>query len=159
MQQLTATIHPKRRRRALGLVLLALLAVPCLHGGGAEAARIRSLDQVMHMRIEKVKGQHVTARGSSTGTVSGTGSFHLVLSNGSHATATFSGHNPHGTISGTGEADYRVVGAISYYNGRITSLHGTGRYAHAASLGIALSGTVNRRTHEVEMHLRGKWHV
>lgn len=150
------TVHPRAMCALLGLVaVLAALWLPV----DSEAARTRSLDEVMHMTIKKVKGKRVTARGRAVGTVAGKGSFHLVLSSGSHATATFFGRNSKGTISGTGVAEYSVAGAISYYSGRITSLRGTGRYAHAASRGITFSGTVNRRTYEVKMHLRGRWHV
>ncbi|HEU4393527.1 MAG TPA: hypothetical protein VFR04_07825 [Solirubrobacterales bacterium] len=120
---------------------------------------MRDLDEILHLRIKKVKGKRVFAKGRATGTVAGTGSFKLLLSNGSSASATFFGHNSHGTISGTGVATYRVAGAISYYSGKITSLQGTGRYAHAGSRGIRFSGTVNRRTYQVKMHLQGKWHV
>lgn len=149
-------------RRTIGCALLGFVLLGALWiaaGVARTEAAVRGLDETMHMRIKKVEGKRVMARGRATGTVEGKGSFRLVLSDGSHATATFSGHNSQGTISGTGVADYRVAGAISYYSGRITSLSGTGRYARAASRGIAFSGTVNRRTYEVKMRLRGKWHV
>lgn len=127
--------------------------------GGAQASTVKSLDEVMNMRIKRVKGKRVSAKGNAVGSVAGKGSFKLILSNGSSASATFYGHNSHGTISGTGVADYRVAGAISYYSGKITSLEGTGRYAHASARGIEFSGTVNRRTYKVKMHLRGHWNV
>jgi hypothetical protein len=152
-------IHPKPARRLFGCALLGLAAVLGLHSGWADAAGTRSLDEVMHMHIEEVNGKRVSARGAASGTIAGNCSFDLVLSDGSHAAATFYGHNSHGTISGTGVAAYRVAGAISYYSGKVTGLRGTGRYAHAASRGIEFSGSVNRRTYEVKMHLRGKWHV
>jgi hypothetical protein len=175
--QVNGSIHRKPARAALGLGLLGLLAalaalcpaidssrasdglVSARAAAWAEASKVKSLDEVMHMRIKKVKGKRVSARGRAVGTVAGKGSFNLVLSNGSRATATFYGHNSHGTISGTGVASYRVDGAVSYYNGTVTSLSGTGRYARAASRGIRFSGTVNRRTYKVKMRLRGKWHV
>jgi hypothetical protein len=125
----------------------------------AQASGVKSLDELMNMRIKKVKGKRVAARGSATGTVEGKVDFNLVITNGSHATASFHGENAHGTISGTGVASYRVDGAVSYYTGTVTSLTGTGRYAHADERGISFSGTVNRRSYAVIMHLRGKWHV
>ena len=90
----------------------------------AEASAVKNLDETMYMRITKVKGKRVSAKGKAVGSVAGKGSFKLVLSNGSRATATFYGHNSYGTISGTGVAGYRVDGAISYYSGRITGLEG-----------------------------------
>lgn len=170
--QANGTIFPKALRALLGLA--ATLAVLWLAtgysrageeslGGGtsgrAEASKVKNLDETMNMQITKVKGKRVSAKGRAVGSVAGKGSFKLVLSNGSRATATFYGHNSHGTISGTGVASYRVDGAISYYSGRITSLEGTGRYARASSRGIAFSGSVNRRTYRVKMHLRGQWNV
>ncbi len=155
---------PPPRRRSLpastllGWALLALVALGVLWPArDSGASTVRSLDETMHLRIEKVKGKRLTAGGRTVGTVAGRGSFTIILSNGSHAVATFHGRNAHGSISGTAVANYRVAGAISYYSGRVTSLHGTGKYAHVASLGIGLSGTVNRRTYKVTMHLRGKW--
>jgi hypothetical protein len=125
----------------------------------AEASAVRTLDELMRMRIKKVQGKRVSAKGHSVGTVAGKVSFNLVLSNGSHATASFSGRSAHGTISGTGIASYRVAGAISYYSGTVTDLSGTGRYAHAATRGIKFSGSVNRKSYKVTMHLLGRWRV
>jgi hypothetical protein len=167
--QVNGMISHKAIRTLLGsLAALAALwwAVPAPAGGreaasagSAEASTVKSLDEFMHMRIKKVKGKRVSAKGVAVGTVVGKGSFKLVLSNGSRASATFYGRNAHGTISGTGLAGYRVSGAISYYSGKITSLRGTGRYAHASPRGITFSGTVNRRSYKVKMHLRGRWNV
>jgi hypothetical protein len=107
---------------------------PAVNSVPAEASAVKSLDEVMHMRIRKVKGKRVSAKGRSVGTVAGKVSFNLVLSNGSHATAGFFGRSSQGTISGTGVASYRVAGPVSYYNGTVTGLSGTGRYAHLERL-------------------------
>jgi polyisoprenoid-binding protein YceI len=111
------------------------------------------------MRITKKDGSHVSAKGSASGSVDGKVSFKIHTVNGSKATATFYGHNAHGTISGTGVAKYHVSGAVSYYTGKIKTLTGTGKYAQASSQGISLSGTVNRRTYDVKMTLTGRWHA
>jgi hypothetical protein len=173
--QLNGTIPLKAIRALLGLAAaLALLWLASgssragddsLGGlgktnvGQAGASAVKYLDETLNMQITKVKGKRVTAKGTAVGSVAGKGSFKLILSNGSRATATFHGHNSHGTISGAGVASYRVDGAISYYSGKITSLQGTGRYAGASSRGIGFSGSVNRRTYEVKMRLRGQWNV
>lgn len=172
--QLNGMISQQAIRALPGMLVAVValwLAVPASRAGEgsadsrggasarAEASTVKNLDEFMHMRIKKVKGKRVSARGVAIGTVAGKGSFKLVLTNGSRASATFYGHNSHGTISGTGVAHYRVSGAISYYGGKITSLQGTGRYAHASPRGITFSGTVNRRSYKVKMHLRGRWNV
>lgn len=110
------------------------------------------------MRITKKSGQRVAAKGNASGTIDGKVSLKLHMVTGSKATATFYGQSSRGSISGSGVAKYHVSGAVSYYTGKITNLDGTGKYAHASSRGISLSGTVNRRTYDVKMSLSGRWH-
>ena len=111
------------------------------------------------MEIKKKDGSNLSAKGSASGSVDGKVSFKIHTVSGSKATASFYGHNFHGTISGTGVAKYNVSGAVTYYTGKIKTLTGTGKYAHASSDGISLSGTVNRRTYDVKMTLTGRWHA
>ena len=125
----------------------------------AGTAGVETINELMRMRITSVKGKKVSARGSSSGTINGSVSFYLILSSASRASAEFFGSNSNGTVSGKGTASYRVAGSISYFNGTVTSVSGSRRYRHSYSLGIEFSGTVNRRTYEVTMRLRGKWHV
>ncbi len=172
--------HPKRMQVLFGCALLAfatalgglLLETGSSHASGgsrdalatmkparAGTAKVETINELMRMRITSVKGKRVSARGSSSGTIAGSVSFNLVLSSASRASAEFVGGNSSGTIYGKGTASYRVAGPISYFNGTVTSVSGNRRYAHSYSLGIAFSGTVNRKTYEVTMRLRGKWHV
>lgn len=123
------------------------------------AAKAERLNELMRLRITNVKGKKVSARGSASGTISGSVSFKLILSSASHARAEFSGSNSSGRIDGGGAASYRVAGAVSYFSGTVTSMRGGGRYAHAYSLGVQFSGTVNRKTYEVTLRLNGRWHV
>jgi len=127
--------------------------------GGTAKASAQNFEESLRMRITKKDGKHVAAKGSASGTIDGKISLKLHMVNGSKATATFHGHNSHGAITGTGVAKYHVSGAVSYYTGKITSLEGDGKYAHAASRGISFSGTVNRRTYRVKMSLAGRWHA
>ena len=159
--QVRGSVQPRWSRLLLGCVLAAAALTVFAPGAGslARAAGTRNLDELMSMKLTDVDGKRVSALGNSSGTVAGKVSFKLVLSNGSHAAATFHGRNAHGTITGTGVARYRVSGAVSYYTGTVTSLTGTGAYAKAAERGISFSGSVNRRTYRVTMHLLGKWHV
>lgn len=178
--QINGTFNPKSMRvlrvwaplavaAALGVFWLAVASARAGDGSpgrlsaanspSAEASAVRSLDELMRMRIKKVQGKRVSAKGRSVGTVVGKVSFNLVIANGSHATARFSGRNAHGTISGSGIASYRVAGAISYYSGKVTDLSGSGRYAHAATRGIKFTGSVNRKSYKVTMHLLGRWRV
>jgi hypothetical protein len=142
----------------LAVTATVVIAYACvaLADPGATASS-QSFEESLSMEITKKDGSHVAAKGSGSGTIDGTVSLKLHMTSGSKATATFYGHNSHGTLSGTGVAKYSVNGAISSYDGKITTLTGTGRYAGARSRGISISGTVNRRSYKVKMTLSGRW--
>src|SRR5665811_53277 len=124
--------------------------------GGTASASAQNFEQSLRMRITKTKGKRMVAKGSTVGTVEGKVSLRLRTINGSKVRAIFFGRNSHGTVRGIGAARYRISGAISSYTGEIKTLEGTGRYSHARSRGISLSGIANRRTFKVKMALRGK---
>lgn len=132
---------------------------PSANTGAPAEASSQNFEESLNMRITKKHGNRLKAKGRATGTVDTKGSLKLHLITGSKARATFFGQNSDGTLSGTIAARYRVSGAISRYTGKITSLTGTGRYAHAKSLGISFTGTVNRRSHKVTGTLAGRWHA
>lgn len=134
-------------------------AAPRAPDHGMAQASAQNFEESLRMRITKKDGSHISAKGTAGGSVDGKVSFKIHTVNGSKATATFYGHNSQGTISGTGVATYHVSGAVSHYAGKINTLTGTGKYSHASSRGISLSGTVNRRSYSVEMSLAGKWHA
>jgi hypothetical protein len=138
-----------------------LSAVAALRGHDSEeaTASAQSFEESLRMRMTKKDGTHIFARGRASGSIDGKVSFRIHTVNGSKATATLYGSNSRGTISGTGVARYRVNGAVTHYSGKIKTLSGTGQYSYARSLGITLSGTVNRRTFDVRMSLAGRWHA
>lgn len=147
---------------AFGLIIaghMSASAAPRASGNGIATASAQRFEEYLRMRITKTDGSHVNAKGSASGSVDGKVSFKIHTVNGSKATATFYGHNSHGTISGTGVAKYHVNGAVSRYTGKIKTLTGTGKYSHASSYGITLSGTVNRQSYSVKMTLTGRWHA
>ncbi len=129
------------------------------HREAARVAGVENLNELMRLRITNVKSKKVTAVGVASGSISGSVSVYLLLSSASHAQAEFDGRNSHGTLRGFGTASYHVAGSMSYFSGTAQSVTGSGRYAHAQSLGIQFNGTMNRRTYEVTMRLYGKWHV
>lgn len=138
---------------------MSAFAAPPASGTGIATISAQNFEESLRMRITKSDGSHVNAKGSASGSVVGKVSFKIHTVNGSKATATFYGHNNHGTISGTGVATYHVSGAVSHYTGKIKAITGTGKYSHASSHGISLSGTVNRQTYSVRMTLAGRWHA
>jgi hypothetical protein len=175
-----STTHPTYMRTLLGCALLAFsaaLGALALQAGSSQArgglreapatatptlartAGAETLNELLSMRITSAKGKKVSARGSSSGSVVGPVSFNLVLSSASRASVEFYGTTSGGTLGGTGTASYRVAGPISYFTGTVTGTHGSGKYAHVYSQGITFSGTVNRKTYEVTVRMRGKWHA
>ncbi|MGN6664379.1 MAG: hypothetical protein ACTHK6_09295 [Solirubrobacterales bacterium] len=162
----SAVCNLRRPLAVGGIALIAILAPACAAAESPSAHTLprarasgQNFEESLGMRIKKKHGNRLTAKGGASGTVDAKATLKLHLITGSKARATFFGRNSHGTLSGTIAARYRVSGAISRYTGRITSLTGTGRYAHAKSLGISFSGTVNRRSHKVTGSLTGRWHA
>jgi hypothetical protein len=143
---------------------VVLFDVESSHAGGAanvrgaKAAKTETLNESFHLHLTKVKGDKIEAQGKGTGTITGNVTFNLTLVTASRATAEFGGTNSSGTMSGSGTGNYHVAGAISYFTGNVTSVHGKGRYSGVANLGIKLSGSVNRKTYEMSMTMQGKWH-
>jgi hypothetical protein len=142
---------------------VVLFDVESSHAGGAnvrgaKAAKTETLNESFHLHLTKVKGEKIEAQGKGTGTITGNVTFNLTLVTASRATAEFSGTNSSGTMTGGGTGNYHVAGAISYFTGNVTNVHGKGRYSGVTNLGIKLSGSVNRKTYEMSMTMQGKWH-
>lgn len=164
------TFHVRHRHRVLVALTLAAAAIPVflssvtpsgatavLSQRAKQASSVHSLNERMSLKITSIKGNTIYARGPVSGSIPGNGSFNLTLKNASRASSVFSGGNSHGGVAGTGNGRYRVSGAVSYFSGSVNSFRGSGRYAHARSLGVSVSGTVNRQTFIVTMTLHGRW--
>lgn len=159
-----------------GLLLCAVVTACALAGGGTSSAngpvqgkrpgrgshagrmsRVEALDEHSYLHLTYVKGNRIAGHGQASGTVPGSGSAELKLVGADRAVGEFSGGNPGGSVSGRISASYRVAGAVSYFSGRVTSLHGTGRYAGARSLNIEFSGTLDRPKLTLTMSAVGGW--
>jgi hypothetical protein len=124
----------------------------------AHAARVESVDQTLALRVTKIQNTTIEAEGrSSNEPIIGTLKFDLTLVNASRGKANFVAGNSGGTIRGVGVSNYHASGSLAYFKGSITSLSGTGKYAHYRSLGFSFSGTLNRRVFRVSVTLVGKW--
>jgi hypothetical protein len=138
-----------------------------LHTARAAAApKAVQVNQTMVMSVASIQGNTITAHGQEvTGQINGIISFSLTLQNGSRTFSRFSiDNNGHigsnhrkGTIEGDSTGNYHVSGAQSHFTGRIVSIHGTEELAHAQNLGIAVSGTLNRRTYKLTITMKGKY--
>lgn len=126
-------------------------------GNEAEIAGVESLNESTYLNLTTVSGKKIAGRGRAVGTVAGVGSANLALVSGTTAVGEFSGGGSGGSVSGRFVASYRVSGAVSYFTGSVTSLHGTGRYAGARDLGIKFTGSMNRVRLTMSLNATGKW--
>jgi hypothetical protein len=160
------TVHARGRLGASALLSASVallgfaLASSALAGGTTSRAKVagaQTINEYTYLRLTYVKGNRIAGRGSASGTVIGTGSANLTLVTASRAVGEFTGGNPGGSVRGKIVASYRVAGVSTYFNGTVTSVSGTGRYAKARSLGIKISGTMNRAKLTLTMTAAGRW--
>jgi hypothetical protein len=121
----------------------------------AQAARRVKLVEVGHLELSKEEGSAITEHGKATGTYK------------AQVTAAFTIHPKSvtvfvrlspggGSITGTANANYKVVNGIGYFGGTFRLGRGTGKYRHASEVAgkpLSFSGTINRESLEVEVKL------
>jgi hypothetical protein len=126
-------------------------------GAGARIADVEAVKLKLSLEITSIKGNIIFAQGRVSGPkFNGSAYLHLNLINASRAQASFNAYNSHGSLSGTGSAPYRVSGTVSYFTGGNPSIRGTGKYAKTKSLGMKMSGSMNRRTLQIAVNLQGR---
>ena len=157
---------------AVGVASIDLATSPAASGTALPVARaatsqVEQVNQKVLMSVASIQGNTITAHGQEvTGQLNGVVSFVLKLLNGSRVSTSFTvynnGHmgNQHhhkGTVQGATNGHYNVSGAVSSFSGQIVGMRGTEDFAHAKALGISLSGTLNRRTYQVTLIMKGKF--
>lgn len=145
---------------ACGLALGAFslnVASSSASGPAAKASKVKILNETLNLEISQIKGNVIYASGKSTGQFIANVTLHLTLQNASHSIAQIYAKNGQGTITGNGAAGYHASGAVSSFSGKEATLKGTGKYSHVKSLGIKMTGTMNRRTLKITINLKGKW--
>jgi hypothetical protein len=126
------------------------------HEEYAKRANVEAFEMHLTLEITSIKGNVIDAEGKVSGKLTGKASLRLDLVNASRGFASFTGYNSRGTVAGTGWANYRVSGAVSYFQGSNPALHGYGKYTGLKSLGIKMTGTLNRRTLDITINVQGK---
>lgn len=126
-------------------------------GPTAKASKVKILNEALYLEITQIKGNVIYASGKSTGGFNANVTLHLTLQNASRSVAQIYARNSQGTITGNGAAAYHASGALSSFSGKEATLRGTGKYSHVKSLGIKMTGTMNRRTLKITINLKGKW--
>ncbi len=165
-----------RRLGAIGLLVCggALgVASSLAHGstvGGpnARVADIETVNSTLTMNVSKIEGNTISAQGQAVsglgGKIQGIASIYTTLLNGARARTNFTivnnprkDHSGPGLLRGVTSGNYHVSGASSYFTGAVTSLSGTGAFAHVKNLDLHLVGTLNRRTYKFSATIKGKF--
>jgi hypothetical protein len=124
----------------------------------AVAAGTETLNESVDLHVNKLDGNDIAGQGRASGTIAGSGSAHLTLVNGSHASGEFTSSSSHGSVTAKFSATYRTSGELSYFTGSVTGVRGSGRYAKASSAGIKFTGALNRVKLTMTLSATGKWH-
>jgi hypothetical protein len=124
-------------------------------GERAIAARTLSLNETGHLHRTSSSGLKLNEQGSASGTIKGTIYIHLDVVSPNRVTAEVNIYPNGGSLTGSGSADYRVNGGTASFSGTMSINRGSGSYAHAHGSGLSFSGTIQRLSGSVTVHLSG----
>jgi hypothetical protein len=122
----------------------------------ARAAKTITLNETGQLHRTSHSGLKLNEQGSASGTVKGTIYIHLNVVSPSRVTAEVSIYPSGGSLTGSGSADYRVNGGTASFSGTLAISRGTGSYAGAHGSGLSFSGTIQRLSGAVTVHLSGR---
>jgi hypothetical protein len=159
----------KGRARARNLLVAGAMSVGALAGvavldaGTSSAASPRavaasstiSLNEKGSLHRTSSSGLKLNEQGTASGTVKGKIYIHLDVVSPNRVTAEVSIYPNGGSLTGTGSADYHVNGGTASFSGKMSIDRGTGTYAGAHGSGLAFSGTIQRLSGAVTVHLSG----
>jgi len=121
----------------------------------ALAARTLSLNETGHLHRTSSSGLKLNEQGSASGTIKGTIYIHLDVVSPNRVTAEVNIYLNGGSLTGFGSANYRVNGGTASFSGTMSINRGSGSYAHAHGSGLSFSGTIQRLSGSVTVHLSG----
>jgi len=122
----------------------------------ARAARTITLNESGRLHRTSHSGLKLNEQGSASGTIKGTIYIHLDVVSPNRVKAEVNIYPSGGSLTGSGSADYRVNGGTASFNGTLTIDRGTGSYAGAHGSGLSFSGTIQRLSGAVTVHLSGR---
>jgi hypothetical protein len=124
-------------------------------GARAVAARTISLNETGHLHRTSSAGLKLNEQGSASGTINGKIFIHLDVVSPNRVTAEVNIYPSGGSLTGTGSASYRVNGGTASFSGKMSIERGSGTYAGAHGSGLNFSGTIQRLSGAVTVHLSG----
>jgi hypothetical protein len=122
----------------------------------AVAARTISLNETGRLHRTSHAGLKLNEQGTASGTIRGPIYIHLDVVSPNRVTAEVSIYPSGGSLTGSGSANYSVDGGTASFSGTLAISRGTGSYAGAHSSGLSFSGTIQRLSGGVTVHLSGK---
>jgi hypothetical protein len=121
----------------------------------ATAAKTITLNESGQLHRTSHSGLKLNEQGAASGTIKGTIYIHLDVVSPNKVTAEVSIYPNGGSLTGSGSAAYRVNGGTASFSGTLSITRGTGSYAGAHGSGLSFSGTIQRLSGAVSVHLSG----
>jgi hypothetical protein len=140
------------------LLAATLVLAASAQGAGprANASSTFSLSETGHLHLTSHHGFTLNEQGSGSGTISGTIYIHLHVVSTNHVTAEVNIYPRGGSLTGYASASYHPSGGVASFNGSMNIARGTGRYSHAHGSGLSFTGTIQRSSDAVTVHVNGR---
>jgi len=168
-----ADLRGRENRHALRVLTVfllgALLAAVCGHAAASRAAGLcpSGCARIARTYVLSETGQlhrtggrqtinQINEQGSASGTITGTIYIHLHETSPNSVTAEVNIYPAGGSITGTAGAGFRNNGSYATFNGTMTIVRGTGRYAHAHGSGLSFTGTIQRGNDATTVRVKGR---
>lgn len=159
MERDTSSRRAKHRiALTAGLCLLSAVfaSVSTATATRALASRTFSLNDNGHLHLTSSHGFTLNEQGSASGTISGRIYLHLHVVSTNHVTAEVNIYPQGGSLTGYATASYHPSGAVATFAGTMSIVRGTGRYSHAHGSGLSFTGTIQRSSDAVTVHVNGR---
>ena len=124
-------------------------------GPRAVAARTITLNETGKLHRTSSSGLKLNEQGTASGTIKGKIYIHLDVVSPNRVTAEVNIYPNGGSLTGSGSANYHVNGGTASFSGKMSIKRGTGSYANAHGSGLSFSGTIQRLSGAVTVHLSG----
>jgi hypothetical protein len=131
-------------------------AAPSIGSPPAHAASTITLNESGKLHRTSHSGLKLNEQGSASGTIKGTIYIHLDVVSPNRVTAEVNIYPNGGSLTGSGSSSYHVNGGTASFSGTMAIKRGTGSYAGAHGSGLSFSGTIQRLSGAVTVHLSGK---
>jgi hypothetical protein len=156
------------RARARNLLVAGAMSVGALTGVSVLGAGISSaaspravaastitLNETGKLHRTSSSGLKLNEQGTASGTIKGKIYIHLDVVSPNRVTAEVNIYPNGGSLTGSGSANYHVNGGTASFSGKMSIKRGTGSYANAHGSGLSFSGTIQRLSGAVTVHLSG----